>query len=586
VRGGRHPPVLPPLQRAALLTRVSKIVTSDGHLPRAEARKLAIEFKTTEDAVLGVAQRRKRTPEKAHGNRLLTSEEEQALAAWADAHSLKDIPLSRQEFFVLVKGLRPDLANKNLQTWFLGFMQRWSDKLCERSAEALTAERSSTASIPSVELFVIEFPRFVMRHHLSEKWIINVDETRIIINSTSLAKKAIVTKRRSKHRCKESRKGKCASWVPFVRSTGEIIMDVFIVPILPEKGASFVLEPAGRPSRKDSPTFWTFTESGYMNGKLWLECLKKLRNIIDETAPGIIPIILNDNLSAHQQTVSLEWCLANRLFLFFLPPQTTHFLDPLDDTTFTSFKRFLTLDAVKHKSLLAAKRMGLAEAVLQSAQQARKKLTTKVLQASFRNTGIYPWDGQLILDRAHLNIGETKNNSQKEDSAFDCLSALGVERIDAALHSDEDMRVHVDSDDVEKGYLFSAAEILESRRKKAAEKEAVMREKEQRRDERAAKKRAREEGKALQEREREKVTCRGKHCGTKRQRVWHGQGTWMWCDTCDEYGMCPNCRVADFDLLRTHEKFCPSRAAPPPPKRHRHHSHTPHIEWTTHKIQG
>lgn len=58
-----------------------------------------------------------------------SDEEEIALVSAADARSLCHMPFTKAEFIAFARKLRPDLADRSLQSWFGWFMSRWKAKL-------------------------------------------------------------------------------------------------------------------------------------------------------------------------------------------------------------------------------------------------------------------------------------------------------------------------------------------------------------------------------------------------------------------------------------------------------------------------
>ncbi len=76
-----------------------------------------------------------------------------------------------------------------------------------------------------------------------------------------------------------------------------------------------------------------------MNHDLWLSCLQEIKKNYNIRYPGIEPILLIDNASCHCSLETLAWCIENKVHAFFLPPNVTHFLNPLDDKDLAVFKK-------------------------------------------------------------------------------------------------------------------------------------------------------------------------------------------------------------------------------------------------------
>lgn len=94
----------------------------------------------------------------------------------------------------------------------------------------------------------------------------------------------------------------------------------------------------------------------------------------------------------------------------FLPPYTSHFLQPLDDVLFAVYKTQLNLLARKLNSALAmtpGDEDDFSNTVLSAAHHiaVSKAFTKERIKKSFANTGIFPFDKEKILSRGHQNIG-------------------------------------------------------------------------------------------------------------------------------------------------------------------------------------
>jgi hypothetical protein len=280
---------------------------------RVECQKVVESLVVTAEVVRAAYKRWKQHPECEHAGRLFTDNEELCLVAELDAHSLQHTPLSKEEFLSLVKRLHPDRKDQSLLGWYRGFMDRWKNKLCTRAADGLSESRISPDTLASVEDWVEAWPSYLKKNGLSEKFIVNADETRLSLTKSGFKQKLITGRHGFKSSRKEIRAGKNATYLPFVMSTGQVLMDVFILPLSPTKGARFNVERIKKPSRNTHPTYWAFTDSGYMNRELWIECLQELKKIMHQVQPGVQFIVLTDNAYCHSSIETLAWCVENKV---------------------------------------------------------------------------------------------------------------------------------------------------------------------------------------------------------------------------------------------------------------------------------
>ena len=318
----------PKPSRKELVSSVSKILGKRHCSVRQASSEVAVKLNMSPEKIRSAYRKASLHLDREHGSRLFTDEEECALAAAADARSLCAIPFKKQEFIALAKHLRPDLESHSLRSWFLDFMTRWKSRLGVNASKGLEGERLDPATLVNCERWVQEYPEYLRRYKLSEKNTINADETRIRTNFGSKGEITINTVRREKHSRKEDKGTKYGTYLPFVFASGDLAMDVFIIPTALHPNSKPGLHRAAQEAPGGPPTFWATTDSGYLEGSLWCDCLKELKGVVAISHPGIEICVLTGNLSAHHMESTLEWGIKNHVHVFFLPPDVTHFLNP------------------------------------------------------------------------------------------------------------------------------------------------------------------------------------------------------------------------------------------------------------------
>lgn len=122
--------------------------------------------------------------------------------------------------------------------------------------------------------------------------------------------------------------------------------------------------------------------------------------------PGLACVVLCDNLEVHKCEEVVKVCHNSLVQLYYLPPNTTHFLQPLDDVLFAVYKDQLSLLADKIKENLGPTRHASLDILSAIHPYAVAKAFTKErIVESFKNTGIFPFNEQRIRDLARQNIG-------------------------------------------------------------------------------------------------------------------------------------------------------------------------------------
>ena len=120
-------------------------------------------------------------------------------------------------------------------------------------------------------------------------------------------------------------------------------------------------------------------------------------------------LLFTHNLAVHRDTKGVKHAAGLDVDMMFLPPNTSHFTQPLDNLVFAIYKSELTrLASSLNRSLSAfgEKLENHSISVLTSVTVAAEAVAFRrdKIIASFANT-IFPWDPNAILDRARRNIG-------------------------------------------------------------------------------------------------------------------------------------------------------------------------------------
>eukprot|EP00727_Mastigamoeba_balamuthi_P002352 m51a1_g12113 hypothetical protein (598) ;mRNA; r:1434-3227 len=565
---------LSPEQRACIRSRLSEAAAEGKRGISSVARDLAAEFNVTPEVVCGIYHRGLKSPGHTHGNRLLTDEQEMVLTTAIDACSLRNVPLSLKEFLDLVHTVHPELADHSLRSWAPDFLARWHNRISARTAQGLSSARIAQTTLPTVQQWVDEFPAFMQHNGLSWLWIVNADETRVKISSIGSGGKVLTGKRRPKTSKIEEPKGKFATYLPFITSTGRTLFDLFIILHQSEGSTEFPMEPIVRQSHGSYPTFWAFTDSGFMNSSLWTTCIKKLAEILADLAPGIKPVVVTDNMSAHYAKKALEWSIAHGVYMFFLPPQVTHFMNPLDDAYFAVLKRVSSSLVSKNSASIAMSKHSLAQEVISAAQRARGRLTDAVIRSSFANVGLYPFNKELILAKAKLNLGALPDDPTTSKSPFDRVTEALVQRIDDTLTAQRATTVRIKRKSIIHKQLYSGEQLLKRITEVKAAKAAKAAAKLAAREEAAVKRARHADAVKARKHDLEVRTCKGEHPGEKQHPRWQSSNKWGWCTTCWKYGLCPSCIFEHHGLLLEHEDSCGQSDSEEPQKKRPRHART------------
>jgi hypothetical protein len=165
--------------------------------------------------------------------------------------------------------------------------------------------------------------------------------------------------------------------------------------------------------RSDWPRFYAFSATGYSNKVLHAAVMEKFGKIWRTAHPTMYCYLFGDQLAAHKTVTTVRNTLENNVMCWLLPANTSHFLQPLDDTVFANFKRILTSLVEKVRLKQDASPLQIKMSLYQCAYAAeRHAFTPRIIQRAFLNTGIFPFDPARIL---HLLALNSVNGAKKRD---------------------------------------------------------------------------------------------------------------------------------------------------------------------------
>lgn len=350
-----------------------------------------------------------------------------------------------------------------------------------------------------------------------------------------------------------------------------------------------------------------FTETGYLNGALFAKIMDLFGDLWRTLYEGINCLLIGDNLEIHRQDGVIKTAKQKGVHMFFLPPNTTHFLQPLDDLVFAVYKNQLRDFAGKLNRALSSSTSKLsreASSIVSIAANFAEEsaFQPSVVRKSWEHT-LLPFDSQKIIENARLNIGlETHSNEPRkltditkfaEDAVVGMMHrhqevvshAKRSNRqvtlsynygelydTDSILKKAEEERLHREAKErLKQDQEAEKAQKQEERQKIAEEKKTRKEEEEARKEEkkqakmkeRQKRRREKEEAAAMRKRARiekgkevEGRRCKVAGCRT----VYYAKSDpkFQWCWYCDYFGICPthSKEKRNRDMLKAHESDC------------------------------
>lgn len=295
-----------------------------------------------------------------------------------------------------------------------------------------------------------------------------------------------------------------------------------------------------------------------MTNELWANIMDVFLDILKARDPGLEQVIYLDRLGSHLQASVAAKCLKHQLWTIWFPPDTSEFLQPADAYQFGAFHHELNLVGERFQLSELAKDRSVHEVVLEFLQEALlRAISLDVVRAGFADTGIWPFNKTKILENANkflsavaavealppvppviaeataatLQVLERARPKRKNRHLHANIERSKVYLVDALIDADRRQREEAARQELAKEQR--RRERDQERARKAREKEQAKEATAARRLAQRAEKERREAQKAA---DRETYSCRA--CG---QRCYNRTSpTWLWCEYCDTFGVCPN----------------------------------------------
>ena len=447
--------------------------------------------------------------------------------------------------------MRKEEPDWDPSSWYESFIDRHKDKLIARAVKELKLERANPDIEDHFQDFVEFFGDWFTSKGLSVKLLLNADECRVSVGNDQHSSKKIESTAKSSGSAIEATKTKCVSYYVAVHSgVGELIISFYVLPINKNGNSNFYLEHLEKPTRNGHPTYFGFSDTGYVNREIWLEILKKLKARLEILYPGLESCLLLDQLNFHMDDDTLKYCLDNGIHVVFFPTHSSHIIQPSDNRFFQVFKGLVQKKL--QQKLLAARPSArdLGAELVGIAQEVELQLTSEVILASWCNIGVYPWNPQLIMERVKLNSGKAPIAKSHDSDPAKFAREATMDVLKEVISEDTKKKVKVK---VQKGRLFSDEEVYQlsqsTKKAKLAQQELKEADHEKRIQEKEARKKAKEEKKM--------INCCRCGCHNDQDRpLWRGKKRWKWSETCMNFGLCDACLETCESVMLEHEAAC------------------------------
>ncbi len=391
---------------------------------------------------------------KNHGNQIFSIQQEQCFVAFLEAWSLLNRGLTRKLFLNYVSTLHPQVANWDPKNWFSSFMNRYSHALSFRTVKGLSSNRANVDNVEHVKHFTSWLEKNVFNAENDDFILINADETRLQIEGNQHFLKRIESTSKPKFTGLDMVRGKSATFVPFHTPEG-MIMSVYVIAASFGTSGEFIIRKAGKTAKQNYAVYYIFNDNGWMNRNTWASIIEVFIKEVNEKFPLRRKILMLDRLSCHMTIENLEVFQGSSVDVVFFPANVTHAIQPSDADILKTFKKCIYQRLSSQLVLKRPNQRHLGTEILNIAQEMEHVISPSVIASSWKKTGLYPYNKEIILN--NLSI---KNKKKQDDASKDIVTQvrdMTMKMITDHLGNNTSTHVRVTP---EKNKMFTGQELI------------------------------------------------------------------------------------------------------------------------------
>jgi len=515
--------------------------------------------------------------EKTHGNKVLSKSQEIGVLGTIKAYDRSGRALILKDLLDAIRSTFKLGEQWSGWSWWSYFQERHPEATYQKK-ELISASRFDAQTRDRVIKFLddLELVESATLYPADSRY--NVDETIIGISPKKVPGKGLSADVENSGVRQTHVGSAIGSMTCFVRADGFPELAIMCLKLLRNKEDTGVFKgrllKEIRNTRGNFPIFYAFNATGMMNSTLWLESLKAFQKIRKNQFPGKESILFCDNLHCHRDLAALEFAIPNGIEVFYLPPNTSKWLQPLDQHIFHLFKQKL-LRGIRSCSSTRRTNEQWKNNVMNQVMEALPYAFTQVsITASWEKTGLSPYSRKTILKNMSVNLplaGEKRSDESAADKAARklCLDLMAQEHLVAQNSNLEDEELDVE---VPANCIFSGSQVLEIQKQKRADQEKHDEEKfvealeaeeakrvkeaqasEDRRKRLAESEQAKKDKELEKERRELGYRCRG--CSKQKKGI---TKEWTSCTVCNAFSVCSECGAegGSKSILGQHGKRC------------------------------
>lgn len=354
--------------------------------------------------------------EDGHKNALLTENQNIILEGLVLAHAAASIPFT----FAQISSWAVKLFNipTPSRNWASMWVKARPDRLRVSKGKLMAKKRVNDIIISEVDQFCEVMEVNFHRYHFSDFNCVNYDETRIVIGENKVFR--VFDKSKDTSDFVGGKTKALGSYIPFVSASGVVIMSVFIFPCKEGEETGLVRQEievptSGNGTRTSRNRYYLFTPSGYLDGEAFRVIVEEFCRLWNLLHPGMHCYLLGDQLQVHMNSYLIADSRASNVFMLFLPANTSHFIQPLDNLCFADFKKKILQETAELLFLRAYHATEDRNQLLGAVYDAElKSFSEVIIKSSFKNTGIYPFSKLKLKEKVREKAGKKASKFDRE----------------------------------------------------------------------------------------------------------------------------------------------------------------------------
>ena len=314
------------------------------------------------------------------------------------------VPISRKSFQSYIhfylksvgKNVPRFKDNKPGKDWAYSFFKR-NKQVTERRSTVITPAKALVTVDSLRQFFDLLKPQLTGDDAIDPSCILNYDETNLTNDPGS---EVVIVRRSQKNNRKIKKKSKAGFSVMFAGSADGVMLPPYVVYKSTNKTGT--VNPKWMEGCQPPHAYYDTAEKGWFKMKQFDRWFQVIVLPWANKSPDKRKLVIGDNLSAHFSPKVFELCRQNNISFKCLPPNTTHFLQPLDVAVFSPLKK-------KWRSILDQWKESNPRASYNKQEfshrlgQLMEDANQKNVKSGFEATGICPFNVEKAIKCMPLN---------------------------------------------------------------------------------------------------------------------------------------------------------------------------------------